>query len=191
MANSTEAGRRVTEMAPHGYYCCRGDDYWVAIAVSSDQEWRQFCKTIGDPPWTKETRFSDEPSRRRNQDEMDKLIETWTLQQDHYDVMNALQKAGVAAGAIPTGPELLADPHWKERGVFETVDRANVGPHPYPRAAPMRLSGAPDEARQPAPTLGEHNRYVLHDLLGMSEEEIESLTEDSVIGEAPLVQPEE
>lgn len=182
-------GNRHPEMAPHGYYCCRGDDFWVAIAVSSDQEWRQFCKTIGDPLWTREARFSDGPSRWRHQDEMDKLIETWTLQQDHYEVMNALQQAGVAAGAIPTGPELLADPHWKERGVFEIVDRAVVGPHPYPKSAPMKLSESLDEKRQPAPTLGEHNWYVLHDLLGISEQEIKSLTDDDVIGTEPLIRP--
>ena len=39
----------------------------------------------------------------------------------------------------------------------------------------MELGGAPREKRQPAPTLGQHNHYVLHDLLGMSEEEIGSL----------------
>ncbi len=184
-------GNRHPEMAPHGYYRCRGDDYWVALAVASDEEWRRFCGVIGDPPWTKEARFADAASRRRNQEEMDMLIEAWTLRQDHYEVMNALQKAGVAAGAIPTGPELLADPHWKERGVFETVDKALVGPHPYPKAAPMKLSESLEEKRQPAPGLGEHNRYVLHDLLGLSEAAIESLAAADVIGTAPVEQPEE
>ena len=180
-------GNRHPEAAPHGYYCCRGDDFWVGIAVTSDQEWRQFCMIIGDPAWTKEARFSDCPGRWQNQDELDRLIESWTLQQNHYQVMNVLQKAGVAAGAIPTGPELLADPHLKERGFFQTVDRAEVGPHPYPRATPMIFSGSPEEKRQPSPLLGEHNRYVLHELLGVSEQEIKSLAEDNVIGNEPLV----
>jgi len=180
-------GNRHPYMAPHGYYHCRGDDFWVVIAVSSDEEWRQFCKVIGNPSWTEEERFSDSISRWNNQDELDILVEAWTLQHDHYEVMYSLQQAGVAAGVIPTGPELLADPHLKERGMFQVVDRAVVGPHPYPRSAPMKLSESPDEKRQPSPLLGEHNHYVLHELLGLSGQELESMAEENIIGTEPLI----
>lgn len=183
----TDGKVRLSYMAPHGYYRCWGDDFWVAIAVSPDKEWRQFCKVVGEAPWTEEERFSNSVSRWNDKDELDKLVEAWTLQQDHYEVMNALQQVGVAAGVIPTGPELLADPHLKERRMFQVVDRAVVGPHPYPRSAPMKLSESPDEKRQPLPLLGEHNNYVLHELLGLSEQEIESLAEDNIIGNEPLI----
>lgn len=84
-------------------------------------------------------------------------VEAWALQQDHYEVMHTLQQVGVAAGAIPTGLELLAEPHLKERGLFQVVDRAVVGPHHYPRSAPMILSESPGEKQKPAPLLGEHS----------------------------------
>ena len=180
-------GNRHPFMAPHGYYRCRGGDFWVAIAVSSDEEWQQFRRALGEPSWTGEERFANSGSRWRNQDELDKLVESWTLRQDHYEVMYSLQQVGVAAGAIPTGPELLADPHLKERGLFQVVDRAVAGSHHYPRSAPVILSESPAEKRQPAPLLGEHNQYVLHELLGMSEQEIQSLAEDDIIGTEPLI----
>jgi len=104
-------GNRQPFMAPHGCYRCKGDDRWVNISVASDEEWRSFCIAIGDPPWTKEERLADSLSRHHNQDELDRLIEEWTIQHDHYDVMNTLQKAGVAAGAVLTSAELLTDPH--------------------------------------------------------------------------------
>lgn len=126
-------------------------------------------------------------SRWNNQDELDILVEAWTLQHDHYEVMYSLHQAGVAAGVIPTGPELLADPHLKERGMFQVVDRAVVGPHPYPRSSPMKLSESPDEKRQPSPLLGEHNHYVLHELLGLSGQELESMAEENIIGTEPLI----
>jgi crotonobetainyl-CoA:carnitine CoA-transferase CaiB-like acyl-CoA transferase len=182
-------GNRHPSMAPHGCYRCQGDDLWVDIAVSSDEEWRQFCRAIGSPAWTEEERFADALSRWQHQDELDRLVEEWTVQHDHYQVMNTLQQAGVAAGAVLTTAELLADPHLKERGTFQVVERAIVGPHPYPvPSAPMRLSECPAEIRRPAPLLGEHNDYVLGELLGMSREEIQSLADDNIIGTTPLGQ---
>lgn len=174
-------------MAPQGYYRCKGDDLWVGITVSSDEEWSQFCKAIGNPAWAKENRFADSLSRWHHQDELDKLVEEWTVQHDHYAVMNTLQKAGVAAGAVLTSAELLSDPHFKERGTFQIVDRAIVGTHPYPvPSAPMRLSESPATVHRPAPLLGEHNDYVFGELLGMSKKEIQKLVDEQIIGTTPL-----
>lgn len=180
-------GNRHPSMAPHGYYRCKGDEMWVGIAVSSDEEWQNLCTVIGNPPWTREDRFADGLSRRHNQDDLDKLLEEWTSQHDHYEVMNTLQKAGVAAGAYLTGAELLTDPHLRERGTFQMVDRAIVGTHPYPiPTAPIKFSQTPVKIRRPAPLLGEHNDYVLGELLGMSAEEIQGLADDKIIGTEPL-----
>lgn len=179
-------GNRHPFMAPHGYYRCRGEDYWVGLAVASDEEWLKFSQAIGAPPWTSAERFADSLTRWQNQDELDKLVEAWTIGHEHYEVMNTLQKFGIAAGAIPTGPELLTDPHLKDRDMFQVVDRAIVGPHPYAKSAPMQLSGFQGKIRLPAPTLGEHNNYVLRELLGMTVAEIQSLVEDKIIGTQPL-----
>jgi crotonobetainyl-CoA:carnitine CoA-transferase CaiB-like acyl-CoA transferase len=180
-------GNRHPSMAPHGYYRCKGDDLWVGIAVSSDDEWHRFCQAIGEPHWTKEDRFTDSLSRWQNQEELDKHIEAWTTQHDHYEVMNTLQRAGVTAGAVLTSAELLTDPHLMERGTFQKVDRAVVGTHPYPvPSAPEKFSKSPVTIRRPAPLLGEHNDYVLGGLLGMSKEKIQKLIDDKVIGTTPL-----
>ncbi len=180
-------GNRHPSMAPHGCYRCRGEDLWVDIAVSSDEEWRQFCKAIGSPAWANEDRFASSMSRWHNQDELDRLIEEWTIRHGHYEVMHTLQNVGVAAGAVLTSAELLTDPHIKERGTFQVVERAIVGAHPYPvPSAPMRLSESPVNIRRPAPLLGEHNNHILGELLGMSPEEIQGLADDQIIGTTPL-----
>jgi crotonobetainyl-CoA:carnitine CoA-transferase CaiB-like acyl-CoA transferase len=181
-------GNRHPFMAPHGFYRCKGDDLWVGIAVSSDEEWSQLCEVMGNPAWCKDEKFGDSLSRWHNQDELDKLIEEWTSQHDHYEVMNTLQKVGIAAGAVLTSAEFLSDPHLQERGTFQVVDRAVVGPHPYSVAsAPMRLSKSVTAIRRPAPLLGEHNDYVLGEILGMSKEEIQNLVDEQIIGTAPLL----
>ena len=184
-------GNRHPFMAPHGCYRClneddwRGDDRWAVIAVPSDEEWERFGKAIGSPAWTKETRFVDSLGRWQNQDELDRLVEEWTVRHTHYEVLSMLQAAGVAAAPVLTPPELNANPHLEERGFFENVTIAEVGTHPYPGML-FKMSKTPGRVRMPAPGLGQHNDYVLGELLGMSRNEIAKLAEDKVIGSRPL-----
>jgi len=180
-------GNRHPFMAPHGCYRCRDEDEdkWVVIAVASDKEWVRFSQAMGDPGWTKEPRFADSASRWQNQDELDKLIEEWTVQHTHYQVMHLLQAAGVAAAPVPSPPELENDPHLRERGFFETITHPGVGTHCYPGMF-FKLSKTPGRVRMPPPLLGQHNEYVLGELLGMSQEEIAQLTEEKIIGTRPI-----
>jgi len=174
-------------MAPHGCYRCKGDDLWVNIAISSDDEWRKFSEIVGNPAWTKEDRFASCMSRWQNQHELDKLVETWTIEHSHYEVMNTLQKVGIAAGAVLTSADLLNDPHLRERGTFQYVERVTTGVHPYliPTAA-MKLSESPVSIRRPSPFLGEHNEFVFGELLGLSRKDIQTLIDDKIIGKDPL-----
>jgi crotonobetainyl-CoA:carnitine CoA-transferase CaiB-like acyl-CoA transferase len=177
-------GNRHPSMAPHGYYRCRGEDTWVAIAIDSDETWQAFCQVIGNPPWVGDTRFSDVLGRYSNQDEIDKLIETWTLKHSHYDVMHILQEAGIPAGPVLDARELLEDLHLNERGLFQMVSHPEAGAHPEIGAF-ARFSKTPIELRMPAPCLGEHTGYVLGQLLGMSLEELAYLEKQGIIGTTP------
>lgn len=178
-------GNRHPFMAPHGCYQCRGEDKWAVIAVGSDGEWRSFCRAAGNPSWARDKKFSEAISRWQNQDELDRLITEWTVRHDHYEVMGILQKAGIASGAVLDHKELLEDPHLDERGFYERVPRDVVGTHPYP-GSPIRLSKTPAHIRMPAPCLGEHNEYVLSNIVGLSREEIQELVDQQVIGTRPL-----
>ncbi len=174
-------GNRHRSIAPHGCYRCKGEDNWIAISAPADADWQRFHKAIGEPPWTKEARFADAINRYANQDEMDKLIEVWTLLQDKYAAMRLLQEAGVPAGPVQDAREMLENPHFNARGIFEAV------PHPVAGAkteiaAFARFSRTPVHIRTPAPCFGEHNNYVFGKILGMSEEEIHKLEEKGVTG---------
>ncbi len=186
---ATRRGNQHPAMAPHGCYRCRGEDMWVTIAVSSDEEWQAFIRAIGEPSWSREKRFATQENRRQHQDELNRLIEAWSTQHDHYEAMRILQAAGVAAGAVLTNKELFFDPHLRERNFFPVVDHPEVGPRPYAGAA-FRLSRTPGSIRYRAPRLGEHNELILAGLLGMSREEIDNLEREGVIGQAPLAATE-
>ncbi|MFC1965591.1 CaiB/BaiF CoA transferase family protein, partial [Chloroflexota bacterium] len=112
-------GNRCLYAAPHGAYRCRGEERWCAIAVFTDEEWESFCGVICNPAWTKEPRFGALRSRKENEDELDRLIEEWTIKYSPEEVMSMMQANGVAAGILQTGEDLLEhDPQSKHRHFF-------------------------------------------------------------------------
>ena len=94
--------------------------------------------------------------------------------------MTVMQAAGVGAGVVETGEDLLEhDPQLKHRHYFWELDHPEVEKYRAPRPA-FVLSKSPCELRR-APLLGEHNEYVLKEILGMSDEEIVELVVEGVI----------
>jgi len=171
--------------APYGVYPCKGDDQWITITISSEEEWKSFCDAIGNPHWTTDPRFSDGPSRCENHDALDKLIGEWTVEREKKDVMQQLQKAGVAAASVLSFAEMFDEPHFVDRGFFEMVTRAaNNGTHPL-AGFPAKFSETPLSIRRPAPTVGQDNEHVLKTVLNMSDDEINQLAEEEIIGTNP------
>lgn len=168
------------QMAPHGVYRCKGDDSWVSIAVASDEDWRALKKGMDNPTWAEDAKFSSMEERLRNRDELDRLMESWTGRFTHYQVMEALQRQGVAAVPVFTSQELYLDPHIKEREVYQEVVHPLMGRLAV-LSPPWKYSDTPAIIRRPAPLLGEHDDYVYGELLGMSAEEIERLKEEKII----------
>ena len=166
-------------MAPHNSYPCRGKE-WVSIAVGSEAEWQGFCRALGKPPWTKEARFADGKGRVKNRRDLDRLVEAWTRERTAEEATATLQKAGVPA--LPClGPVGLAhDRQLEARGIFEKLHHPVIGDRDV-MGAPWRLPKTPPVIEAPSPLLGEHSERVLHDLLGMSSEEVKSLEEEGII----------
>jgi len=175
-------------MAPHGCYRCQGDDEWITIAVGSDEEWKVFCRAIGDPAWTKDTRFTFLYNRLKHQDELDKGVESWTLNKDKYEAMHILQKAGIAAGAVLNMAELFTEPHLKERGFWQTIEHPEAGKMNIvgPR---YQMSDTLSPNLKPAPLFGQHTDYVFKELLGMSDEEVAECIKSGIIFAGEVADP--
>ena len=180
-------GNQDTAMSPHGCYPCRGDDRWITIAVATDEEWQAVCRVLGQNGWAADPRFEDSLSRWKNRDELDALIGTVTSTWDAHELMHALQKDGVAAGAVLDSKDLLFDPHLGQRNFYEVVthhESTGIPPLPY-AGRPWKLSKTPAVNSQPAPLMGEHNNLVLSGLLGKTAEEMAELEEAGIIGYGP------
>lgn len=178
--NPTRQGNRDDIMAPHNCYPCQGQDKWVSIAIATEEEWQAFCRAMGNPEWTKRKEFSDAFSRWKNQGEMDKLIGEWTKRYTHYEVMDILQKVGVAAMPSFNQAELLADPHTRERDCWTELEHPEAG-KVFIFSTPWKLSATPAGITKHAPLLGEHNEQVFLELLGMPVEEFAELVGEQAI----------
>ncbi len=164
-------GNRYPTMCPHNNYRCQGEDKWVSIAIKTEEEWHSFCEAIGKISWTTDERFADKNSRQINQEELDKLISEWTINHTNYEVMEILQKFGVAAAPCLDTEGRFFDPHLQERGTYLEVEHPVTGVDFIANTA-WRLSENPTEIHHPSPSLGEHNSYVFKELLGLPEKVI-------------------
>ena len=176
---SQPLGNRHAWMAPHGVYQCKGSDAWCAIAIGSEEEWEGLCQALGNPAWSRDTRFVDMAGRHANQDELDLRIEEWTRERTPETVMNTLQKAGVPAGVVQDGERVFEDPNLRSRGFFTGVDDPVIGPVEYPGPF-IHLSETPAQVKR-CHRFGEDNDYVFGGLLHMPKEEIRRLQSEGVL----------
>jgi len=177
-------GNRHEFMAPHGCYPCKGQDQWVVLAVRDDADWQAFCRVIGRPDLVSHPPFADPAVRYKHQDELDAIITDWTSVRRQYEVMEQLQASGIPAGPVLNAKQMLADPHLRARGLFEAVEHppgTGLGRREY-LGRGWKLSGNDIHIKQPAPTLGEANEYVLGDVLGLTPVEIAELCQVSALG---------
>ena len=174
-------------MAPHGCYPCAGEDRWIAVAVSDDAQWQGLCRVLGRPDWAADGRFAGSLGRQRHREELDRMLAGATASWDARRLMAALQGAGVPAGAVLDSKDLLFDPHLRERGFYEVVrHHPSTGMPPLPYAGrPWQMSATPAVAPKAAPLMGEHNDFVLRELLGLADSDVARLESEGIIGRAP------
>ena len=181
-------GNEDPAMSPHGCYPCAGDDRWIAIAVDSDDAWLALCRVMGRADWAADARYAGALGRIRYRAELDKMLAFETRAHDNHDLMARLQAGGVAAGAVMNSEDLLFNEHLNERRFYEVVEHhPDTGMPPLPYAGrPWTLSGTPAVPPKPAPIMGQHNRELLAELLGKTDDEIAALEAAQIIGSAPL-----
>jgi crotonobetainyl-CoA:carnitine CoA-transferase CaiB-like acyl-CoA transferase len=175
----TRDGNRHPQMAPHGCYPCKQDE-WISIAVRTDEEWRSLCEAMGTPALGRDSRYVDGGSRQLHLRELDETLGNWTRMQDAREVAAALRGRGVAAFKSLNSIDLVSDEHLWQRGFYSHVRDGKQRSIPIV-GAPWRMSATPTSIARAAPLLGEHNDYVLGKLLGLSAEERQRLVEQKII----------
>jgi crotonobetainyl-CoA:carnitine CoA-transferase CaiB-like acyl-CoA transferase len=169
-ADPGRMGNRHPGYALQGTFQCKGGG-WIAISCKTESQLERLCEAAG----------IDDPRGVG----LDADLGRWIGGQDKMELMQNLQRAGIPAGAVLNGPDLLRDSHLEARGAFVAQDRPGIGLLHYP-AQPYRLNATVPPPEKRAPLLGEHIEEVLADEAGLSSDEIVDLVIDDVTGTVPL-----
>ena len=173
-------GNRDLYMAPHGLFRCLGDDRWVSIVVTDDNEWHKLCVAMGKPELANDARFSTLADRKQHEDTLEAAVTAWTETLTDEAVTTMLQVAGVAAFPALTNKELAEDQHMRGRGFFAELPHPEVGVRQH-AGVPWVFSDTPCTVRRPAPCLGQDTEDVLQRVLGYSADEVAVLKDNEVL----------
>lgn len=173
--------------APHNVYPCQGADSWIAITVANDAQWQALCTAMGQPAWAMDSRLTTVPGRWQHRADLDASLRQWTATHEAQALMHLLQSHGVPAGVVQTARDLVADPHLRQRDYLEVFTNPNapsVGPRVY-AGRPFRTVPESPIALRLVSALGQHNSYVLRDVAGLSDAEVQALLDAGVLAAQP------
>jgi len=174
------SGNRMPGFAPRGVYPTAGEDRWIAISISSDEQWAALANVLpgiklADGDW----RHHD--GRNADQDRIDAVIRAETASRDGYALMSELQALGVPAGVVQNAANLVdEDPQLRHRGHWRYLPHAEMGDSLY-NGPPFQFASGPIGPRFAAPLLGEHNFDVLREGTELNEAEIKHLIDDGAL----------
>jgi crotonobetainyl-CoA:carnitine CoA-transferase CaiB-like acyl-CoA transferase len=145
-------------------YRCAGDDNWIALSVRTDDELSALAELIGGTSVD---------------------IEEWLIDQDVEDAVEKITAAGIPAAAVISPSLVTENPQLVQRGFFERLEHPRTGVGLYPCPPFARLDDRQRWLLRTPPTLGQHNEEVLTELCGLTQDDLQRLADEGVIGTRP------
>jgi crotonobetainyl-CoA:carnitine CoA-transferase CaiB-like acyl-CoA transferase len=139
---------------------------------------------LGRPDWVTDSKLTTLALRVANQDYLDDLVNHATVAWDAFELMEALQRAGVPAGVCQTAEDRYErDPQLKHLEWLVELNQSEIGTWPV-KEVPVKFSETPPYIggilNRHGPTYGEDNDHVLRTILGLSEDQTAQLVKDGV-----------
>lgn len=156
-------------------------DGYINLLATGRDRMDQFVQMIGRDDLVGDPRLVQQPTTLDPAfvEEIAAAYLAWLVQHDKREVVAEAQRRGLLAGVVNTPEDLVTDPHYRERGVWEEIEHPVAGSFEYP-GRPFLMSGTPRPTARRAPLLGEHNAEVLSEL-GLTESDIDALRTQRVI----------
>ena len=172
-------GNRLRNSAPLDNWETR-DGQFVSIIAAGDGLFPRLAKAMDRPDLLQDPRFKTLADRAQHADEINAVVAAWCRSRTAEEIERILVDAQVPVCRAFSIRDIFADPHYAARGDIVEVDDPTIGPVKMQGVYP-RLSRTPGAIRRGAPRLGEHNREIYQGVLGLADEEVESLARDGVI----------
>ncbi|MEK7246987.1 MAG: CoA transferase [Chloroflexota bacterium] len=159
---------------PIDMFQCK-DGAWVFTLALEEHQWQRLVELMETPEWTTWEVAANRFVRASNWDALRPFMQEWVSQWTAADLYHAAQQKRIPFAPVSTLSGLVNSEHLNVRGFFVEVAHPEAGTLKH-AGAPYKLSATPWEIRSPAPTLGQHNKQVLGEKLGLSADEIASAT---------------
>tara|TARA_Y100001970_G_scaffold291317_1_gene427986 strand:+ start:1366 stop:2628 length:1263 start_codon:yes stop_codon:yes gene_type:complete len=179
--NPTQIGNRHPSRAPQGVYKSKGDNQWIAISIRNDIDWENLCTLYGSNDLLSNSLYKNALERIKYHDEIDEILNNWTVKYDKFELMHLLQKKHIPSAAIMNEREIVYNEHLNSRDYFIKIDHPIAGEHSYPKNIwGFRYIQEPPFKR--ANIYGEHNEEILNSILGINQEDIANMWNKKIIG---------
>ncbi len=164
--------------APYNVYATR--DGHLAIICVTEDHWQRLLREMGREDLLDDPRFASRAARGKHADEVDALVGAWAAGLTREEAWQAARRARVPAAPVRDLVEVMEDPHTHERGMLQWFEHRELGRVVLPHS-PLRFLETPRVPLTSSPGLGEHNRQIYGDWLGIPESELAVLEKDRVI----------
>ena len=185
--------RTGNEMQLHvPYNSYRATDGWIFVAVTTDPHWKAFVEALNAPETGLENAALDAAAALRDEtlttragriagrERINAALETIIATRRRDEWVGILAAAGLTVAPVNTLDEAVQDPQVRSRRMIVEVEHPEGGSYEA-TGNPFKLSAAGEERFTPPPTLGQHTREVLRDMLGYDDERIERLYADGSV----------
>ncbi|HJO81816.1 MAG: CoA transferase [SAR202 cluster bacterium] len=171
-----------TATSVEGAFPCQGEERWVAVGVHTEDEWRTFCATIERTDLLDDSRFAAISDRRENWQELEIEVERWTRARTAEDAATTLRAAGIESVVVENVVDMMEhDKQLAHRGYFVDAWHPDRSIGTLRTEGPVtKFSDTQGTIRRTAPLIGEHNEYVLGEVLGVSTNRMAELQEAGV-----------
>ncbi|TGD85907.1 CoA transferase [Mycolicibacterium sp. CH28] len=181
------SGNRREGIAPQGIYRT-SDARWVAISVTTDEQWSALTGISGVPAWAAEASLNTHAERMLRHGDLDEMLSDLCAEHGAEHLVSTLRALGIPAAEMKVGTDLTEHPQLLARQRVYALEHPIVGPARY-IGLPARFSHAPTASSdRPTPLFGEHSREVLGEL-GFSSDEIDTLDAAGALGQSPFGLP--
>ena len=173
-------GNRHSGLGVSPYNAYETSDGYVVINSPGDHHFRAILDVIGRPDLKDDPRFVSRTARVQHAQDVDALLTEWTHRKTKQEVANAMLGAKVPSAPVRDLNEVMSDPNMLARGSLQTIDHPALGTVNLPHS-PFNFRGLerlPLEASRP---LGDANREIVVEFLGLSIEECADLENDGII----------
>lgn len=172
------SGTTVTGIVPTNTYRC-DDGKYVIIGGNGDSIFKRLMTAAGRSDMAENPAMADNAGRVEHEEEIDRALAGWCAGHSSVHVINTLEGAKVPVGPIYSVEDMMSDPQYLARGMFEQVE-IDGEPLKIPAILP-RLDNTPGRTDWPGSDVGSHNEEVLGGVLGLDEMEIAQLQSEGVV----------